>query len=110
VGNCDVLPVLDTRLVAAVQAGAGARCHEAAGLLQGYYLWLKLYRMAVEHGADDVAEVAEMFRQTKVRLRAFLTVGAPTCPRDYGRLTVRSRMVLERRSSCNTSWSTVGSG
>src|SRR3954466_15187352 len=33
-----VRPQIDTRLVAAVQRGAGARCHEAAGLLQQYYL------------------------------------------------------------------------
>ncbi|MEZ0268384.1 MAG: hypothetical protein ACAI43_26955 [Phycisphaerae bacterium] len=79
VGTGGVRPEIDTRLVAAVQAAAGARCHEAAGLLQSYLLWARIYRTAQDTRAPDEAEVGETFRQTKVRLRAFLTDGLLGC-------------------------------
>lgn len=71
---------IDTRLVAAVQTRAGARVHEAAGLLNGYYLWAKV--LARAERLDDERMIQTALRQVrvaKVRLRQFL-VGPAASP------------------------------
>ncbi|MEZ0268090.1 MAG: hypothetical protein ACAI43_25480 [Phycisphaerae bacterium] len=68
-------PVIDTRLVAAVQRGAGARCHEAAGLLQDYYLCVDNCAqdtVSPETGGAVTASSWKMLMTAKARLRAFL--------------------------------------
>jgi hypothetical protein len=74
-GSCDVLPGLDTRLIAAVQRGAGARCHEAANLLYAYYLWTDVVRQMAAAGetGPDADDARQQVQNAKVRLRAFLT-------------------------------------
>jgi hypothetical protein len=67
------IPTLDTRLIAAVQAAAGARCHEAANLLQTYYLSTEAFRMLSRRGQSPAADEARILCQAaKVRLRDFL--------------------------------------
>jgi hypothetical protein len=65
---------LDTRLVAAVQAAAGARCHEAANLLQTYYMSTEAYRVTSRQGNSPAAaaEARALCQAAKVRLRDFL--------------------------------------
>jgi hypothetical protein len=65
---------LDTRLVAAVQAAAGARCHEAASLVQAYYFSSEACRrLASGHrGGATAAEARRRMTEAKVRLRDFL--------------------------------------
>jgi hypothetical protein len=68
-------PAIDTRLVAAVQRGAGARCHEAAGLLQDYYLSVDNCAQDTISGETAGAVTAsswKMLLTAKARLRAFL--------------------------------------
>jgi hypothetical protein len=65
---------IDTRLVAAVQARAGARVHEAAGLLNEYRLTRELLRRANDRGDENArAEHRRQLRQTEYRLRQFLS-------------------------------------
>ena len=64
---------IDTRLVSAVQARAGARIHEAAGLLSGYYVWCEVLKRAIRR--DDQSKVAMALAQVcaaKRKLRQFL--------------------------------------
>jgi hypothetical protein len=64
---------LDTRLVAAVQAAAGARCHEAANLLQTYYMSTEACRVVCRRGdSPAAAEARALCLAAKVRLRDFL--------------------------------------
>jgi hypothetical protein len=65
---------VDTRLVAAVQAAAGARCHEAAGLVQAYYFSAEACRRLASGGrrGGDAAHAQRLFQAAKVRLRDFL--------------------------------------
>ena len=70
--------VIDTRLVSAVQARAGARIHEAAGLLSGYYLWCEVLKRAI--GRNDPSKAARALGQVcsaKRKLRQFLVPAAP---------------------------------
>jgi hypothetical protein len=74
---------IDTRLVAAVQAKAGARVHEAAGLLNQYRLTRELLRRAFERGDQNaLAEHRDQFRKLKIRLRQFVSSDSkePTSP------------------------------
>ena len=65
---------LNTRLVAAVQSRAGARCHESANLLQAYYFRAEVYRMQLRNKNSVAAEAARRsVHQAEVRLRQFLT-------------------------------------
>ena len=64
---------VDTRLVAAVQGGAGARCHEAANLLQTYYNCAEVYRVRLQRSAERAQQAWCVLQQAKVRLRQFLT-------------------------------------
>ena len=65
--------VLDTRLIAAVQAAAGAQCHEAANLLQAYYYSAEAYRCVGAAGNRGSADEAlRLLLAAKVRLRDFL--------------------------------------
>ncbi len=64
---------IDTRLVAAVQARAGARIHEAAALLNGYYIWSELLKRALNR--NDKPKAAQALGQVcsaKRQLRQFL--------------------------------------
>ena len=76
-GACDTVPgwfgEVDTRLVAAVQGGAGARCHEAANLLQTYYNCAEVYRVRQQRNAERAQQAWCVLQQAKVRLRQFLT-------------------------------------
>lgn len=64
---------IDTRLVAAVQARAGARTHEAAGLLNRYHLWAAVL-IGVRRPADSFeVDALRQFNAAKVRLREFLS-------------------------------------
>ena len=68
-------PQLDTRLVAAVQRGAGARCHEAAGLLHQYYLCLETCWVDMdspETGYTVTPASWAMLQRTKGQLRALV--------------------------------------
>ena len=70
--------VIDTRLVAAVQRNAGAKVHEAAGLLNAYYLWTSVHaRAGWQQDAKLVSEAFEQLTVAKARLRRFL---AGLCP------------------------------
>lgn len=73
-GTCGSVGGIDTRLVAAVQTRAGARVHEAAGLLNGYYLWAGLLDRAERlHDQRMIETAVPQVRRAKVRLRRFLT-------------------------------------
>jgi hypothetical protein len=64
---------VDTRLIAAVQAAAGARCHLAANLVQAYRFSAAACDLAARHGTDDDRRDArEQLQVTKVKLRDFL--------------------------------------
>ena len=64
---------IDTRLVAAVQARAGARVHEAAGMLNEYRLLWELLRRARDQGdGDSLNQYRGQFRDAEVSLRRFL--------------------------------------
>ena len=69
-------PRIDTRLVAAIQRGAGARCHEAAGLLQQYYFCVENCRAELAR-ADTGYTVSDaswaMLQRTKAQLRALVS-------------------------------------
>jgi hypothetical protein len=70
---------IDTRLVSAVQARAGARVHEAAGLLSGYYVWCEVLKRAIRR--DDQSKVAQALGQVcaaKRKLRQFLVPAVAT--------------------------------
>lgn len=72
-------PVVNTRLVAAVQSRAGgARCHESANLLHTYYLCADVYRKRASRGGAvaDVDAAWRMVKQAEARLRAFLCPAA----------------------------------
>ena len=67
------LPI-NSRLVAAVQTHAGARCHESANLLSNYYLSADVYRRRLGRGDPTAADAAwRTLKQAEVRLREFLT-------------------------------------
>lgn len=73
-GAAAAAPVVNTRLVAAVQARAGARCHQSANLLSTYYLCADVYRMRMGRGdASSSAEAWRTLKQAEQRLREFLT-------------------------------------
>lgn len=72
----ELRPQIDTRLVAAVQRGAGARCHEAAGLLQQYYLcvencWVDMD--SAETGYTVTPASWALLQRTKGQLRALIS-------------------------------------
>lgn len=73
--KCDgSVEYVDTRLIAAVQEAAGARCHEAASLVQAYYFSAEACRRSVAGRRSEAAVIAARLRlmQAKVRLRTFL--------------------------------------
>ena len=64
---------IDTRLVAAVQRNAGGRVHEAAGLLNAYYLWASVHaRAAWQQDAKLASEAFDQLATARARLRRFL--------------------------------------
>lgn len=64
---------VDTRLVAAVQKRAGARVHEAAGLLHAYYLWVNLLSQAERVRDESMIQTASpAVSASRARLRRFL--------------------------------------
>jgi len=64
----------NTRLIAAVQTKAGARCHESANLVQAYYFRADVYRMQLRNKDAVAAEAARRkVQQAEVHLRRFLT-------------------------------------
>jgi hypothetical protein len=64
----------NTRLIAAVQTKAGARCHESANLLQAYYFRADVYRMQLRNKDAVAAEAARRsVQQAEVLLRKFLS-------------------------------------
>ena len=66
--------VIDTRLVAAVQRSAGAKVHEAAGLLNAYYLWASVHaRAAWQQDAKLAGEALDQLATARARLRRFLS-------------------------------------
>ncbi len=80
-GQTPAMPVfsLDTRLIAAVQIRAGARCHESAGLLHTYFLCAEVYREQFARGlARAGAATWTMLQRAELQLRRFLaeTVGS----------------------------------
>ena len=65
--------LFDTRLVAAVQAAAGAQCHRAANLLQAYYVNAEACRDALDMGDEAGAEDARRAcAAARAELREFL--------------------------------------
>jgi hypothetical protein len=65
---------MNTRLVAAVQSRAGARCHTSANLLQCYYFCAEVYRVQLRNNDPVATEAARRgMQQAEVRLREFLT-------------------------------------
>ena len=72
---------LDAWLVAAVQARAGARVHESAGLLNAYRLSAECGRLMARKGDARAADEArQSFEESETRLRRFL-VGCVTASR-----------------------------
>jgi len=64
---------LDTRLIAAVQSRAGARCHRSANLIHSYYLCADVYRSRLRQGNADASMAArQRFQDIENRLREFL--------------------------------------
>jgi hypothetical protein len=64
---------IDVRLISAVQAHAGARCHEAANRLAAYTLWAEVNHRAVADRDRDEAEFSRHeLERTEVDLRKFL--------------------------------------
>jgi hypothetical protein len=65
--------VIDTRLVAAVQRNAGAKVHEAAGLLNAYYLWASVHARAEwQQDAELANKALDELAAARARLRRFL--------------------------------------
>lgn len=65
---------VNTRLVAAVQTHAGARCHVSANLLSAYYLSADVYRKRCGRGDEAAVNSAwRTFKEAEIRLRHFLT-------------------------------------
>jgi hypothetical protein len=65
---------IDTRLVAAVQQNAGAKVHEAAGLLNAYYLWASVHaRACLQRDAKLANEASDQLAGARARLRRFLS-------------------------------------
>ena len=60
---------MDSKLVAAVQRLAGARCHRAANLLNCYGLCFEAYRQAQE---AEIAKATRELDDSEVNLRKFL--------------------------------------
>jgi hypothetical protein len=76
---------IDTRLVAAVHARAGSRVHEAAGLLNAYYLWSGVLEQAENtSGSPTLPMALDQVREAKRRLKEFLTEGRWHDPREGG--------------------------
>jgi hypothetical protein len=74
---------LDTRLIAAVQNRAGARCHESANLLHSYYMCADVYKSKLRQGNADASRAARLrFQESENRLREFLYApgSASCCP------------------------------
>jgi hypothetical protein len=72
---------LDTRLIAAIQNRAGARCHRSANLLHTYYMCADVYRSRLRQGNADASRAARLrFQESENRLREFLY--AP-CAKSY---------------------------
>jgi hypothetical protein len=70
---------IDSRLVSAVQRSAGARAHEAAGLLHGYHLWVSVWVQAGgQQDADLAKEAGRQVAAARTRLRQFLSRLCPT--------------------------------
>jgi hypothetical protein len=72
----EVRPQIDTRLVAAVQRGAGAHCHEAAGLLQQYYFCVASCGVEMdspETGYTVTPDSWALLHRTKGQLRALIS-------------------------------------
>ncbi len=69
--------LIDTRLVATVQARSGGRVHEAAGLLQSYYSWAHVMGHATERSSPSLATATREVCQAKRRLREFLAAVIP---------------------------------
>jgi hypothetical protein len=64
---------LDTRLIAAVQSRAGARCHQSGNLLHSYYLCADLCRCRIKRGDAEASKAAwKRFLEIENRLREFL--------------------------------------
>ena len=73
---------LDTRLIAAVQNRAGARCHRSANLIHSYYLCADVYRSKLRQGNADASKAArQRFQESEVRLREFLSTCCSYCAR-----------------------------
>jgi hypothetical protein len=76
---------LDRKLVANVQAHAGARCHEAAGLLFAYHLSAEVLRDA--GGTSEALEAQASLDRAERELRRFLArrrgawLPSPACVR-----------------------------
>src|SRR3712207_2218326 len=70
---------LDTRLIAAVQTRAGARCHRSANLISAYYVSADAYRAKLRNGDATGADNARRRLQlSEDRLREFLSSCTPT--------------------------------
>lgn len=69
---------VDSRLLAAVQARAGARCHEAAGLSQSYVSWAHCLHLAARRGDATALEHARrQVAEARAQLRRFLSALSP---------------------------------
>ena len=73
--KCAGVEAIDTRLVATVQARAGRRVHEAAGLLQSYYLWAHVMGHATQNSSPSLPLAIREVSNAKRRLREFLFPG-----------------------------------
>jgi len=63
----------NTRLIAAVQNGAGARCHEAANYLAMYKLYAHMHHAAITQNQTAKADLAaRQMRQSEQALRQLL--------------------------------------
>ena len=63
---------LDLRLIANVQAHAGAQCHEAAGLLFAYHLCAEVCRDAIATAHAPAADAQASLERAEAELRRFL--------------------------------------
>ena len=75
--KCARVEAIDTRLVATVQARAGRRIHEAAGLLQAYYLWAHVTGHATQNSSPSLAVAIREVSNAKRCLREFLSPAIP---------------------------------
>ena len=65
---------MDLRLVAAVQANAGAGCHEAANLLHGYSYCAELHWLATDNqDLDEARSSRALLDELESKLRRFLS-------------------------------------